>query len=44
LYLWLISSYDLYGTVYAALIGEIIQAVIFIVFQYKSMNEWRRTE
>ena len=29
LYLWLISSYDLNGAIYAALFGEIIQAVIF---------------
>ena len=31
LYLWFISSYDLNGAIYAALFGEIIQAVIFTI-------------
>jgi len=30
LYLWLISIYNLNGAIYAALVGEIIQALIFI--------------
>jgi O-antigen/teichoic acid export membrane protein len=29
LYLWLISTYQLNGAIYAALVGEIIQAIIF---------------
>ena len=37
LYFWLISSYGLDGAVYAALVGEIIQAIIFLLFQSKSV-------
>jgi O-antigen/teichoic acid export membrane protein len=37
LYLWLISAYNINGTVYAVLIGEIIQAVIFLWFQFNSL-------
>jgi O-antigen/teichoic acid export membrane protein len=33
LYLWLISASDLNGAVYAALTGEVIQAIIFMVFR-----------
>lgn len=36
LYPWLISTYDLNGAVYAALIGEIIQAGVFILFQRRA--------
>lgn len=32
LYLWLVLSYNLQGAIYAALIGETIQAVIFVKF------------
>ena len=39
LYLWLISTYNLNGAVYAALIGEIMQAVVFVIFSYKSVRE-----
>jgi len=39
LYLWLISSYNLNGAVYAALAGEIIQAIILILFQSRSVVE-----
>lgn len=39
LYLWLISISGLTGAVYTALVGEIIQAVIFLLFQSKSMVE-----
>jgi O-antigen/teichoic acid export membrane protein len=35
LYLWLISKYGLNGAIYAALVGEIIQAAIFIIFHRK---------
>jgi O-antigen/teichoic acid export membrane protein len=37
LYLWLISLYSLSGAVYAALAGEIIQAIILILFQSRSV-------
>jgi len=37
--LWLTSSYQLTGAIYAALVGEIIQSVIFLVFQSKSVVE-----
>lgn len=33
LYFWLISIYGLTGAIYAALAGEIIQAILFIVFR-----------
>jgi O-antigen/teichoic acid export membrane protein len=36
LYLWLISAYGLNGAIYATLTGEVIQAVIFIYFGYRS--------
>lgn len=39
LYLWLISTCGLIGAVYAALIGEIIQAIIFLLYQSKSVVE-----
>ncbi|HUG34804.1 MAG TPA: polysaccharide biosynthesis C-terminal domain-containing protein, partial [Anaerolineales bacterium] len=32
LYLWLIPMYQLNGAIYAALVGEIIQTVIFITY------------
>ena len=35
LYIWLVSAYDLKGAVYAMLAGEIIQAMIFLLFQRK---------
>jgi O-antigen/teichoic acid export membrane protein len=37
LYLWLISSYNLVGAIYAALIGETTQAIIFVLFQRRSV-------
>jgi O-antigen/teichoic acid export membrane protein len=37
LYLWLIPHFDLDGAVYAVLIGEIMQAIIFLLFQSKSV-------
>ena len=37
LYLWLISSYNLAGAIYAALVGETIQAMIFVLFQRRSV-------
>ena len=36
LYLWLISAYHLAGAIYAALAGETIQAIIFVLFQRRS--------
>jgi len=36
LYLWLISTDGLNGAVYAALIGEFIQAILFVYFQRSS--------
>ncbi len=33
LYFWLISAYQLHGAVYAAVVGEIIQSIIFVIFQ-----------
>jgi O-antigen/teichoic acid export membrane protein len=30
-YLWLIFAYGLHGAIYAALVGEIIQAIIFVI-------------
>lgn len=39
LYSWLVSTSKLNGAIYAALIGEIIQAMIFIVFRSKSVVE-----
>lgn len=39
LYLWLIPMYQLRGAIYAALVGEIIQAIIFICYQSKSVVE-----
>jgi O-antigen/teichoic acid export membrane protein len=36
LYVLLISAYNLIGALYAALIGEAMQAIIFIIFQSKS--------
>lgn len=39
LYLWLISAYNLQGAILAALIGEIIQAILFGIFRkYASGN------
>lgn len=40
LYLVLTSAYGLTGTVYAALIGEIFQAVIFVVFRNSLMQSY----
>ena len=37
LFLWLISTYSLTGAIYAALVGETIQAVIFVLFQRRSV-------
>ncbi len=37
--IWLISVYNLNGAVYASLISEIMQVVIFIVFRSKSVVE-----
>ena len=39
LYFWLISSYGLDGAVYAALAGEIIQAIVFLLFRYSPVVE-----
>jgi O-antigen/teichoic acid export membrane protein len=39
LYLWLISAYGLNGGIYAALVGEIIQTIILILFRSNSMVE-----
>ena len=33
LFLWLISTYSLTGAIYAALVGETIQAIVFVCFQ-----------
>ena len=38
LYLWLISIYDLTGAIYAALVGEIIQAIVFAMASRWSMK------
>lgn len=38
LYLWLISAYNLQGAVYAALVGEIMQAVVFVIFRSLSQT------
>jgi O-antigen/teichoic acid export membrane protein len=38
LYLWLISSHNLAGAIYAALGGETIQAIIFVLFQRRSVT------
>ena len=35
LYLWLIPSFNLIGAIYAALVGEIIQAAVFVTFTIK---------
>jgi O-antigen/teichoic acid export membrane protein len=39
LYFWLISAYNLEGAVYAALIGEIIQAAVFITIWRNPSNK-----
>lgn len=39
LYLWLVTTRGLIGAVYAALVGEIIQAIIFLLYQSKSAVE-----
>lgn len=39
LYLWLISVYGVKGATYAALVGEIIQATILLLFQSRSVVE-----
>jgi len=44
LYLWLISAYQLNGAVYAALAGEIVQAMIFVLFQSKSVVERKQSK
>ena len=41
LYLWLIPTFQLQGAIYAALIGEIIQAVIFILASHPSTFDLR---
>jgi O-antigen/teichoic acid export membrane protein len=41
LYLWFISAYDLNGAIYAALVGEIIQAMIFAVVSRWSSSRRR---
>jgi O-antigen/teichoic acid export membrane protein len=38
LYLWLISSHNLAGAIYAALGGETIQAIIFVLFQRRNVT------
>ena len=43
LYLWLISTYNLIGAVYAALIGETMQAMVFALFQFKSVVERKQS-
>lgn len=41
LYLWLIPTFQLQGAIYAALIGEIIQAVIFILASHPATFDLR---
>ncbi|WKZ47503.1 MAG: oligosaccharide flippase family protein [Anaerolineales bacterium] len=36
LYLWLIPAYNLHGAIYAALVGEIIQAIVFVIASRQS--------
>ena len=37
LYLWLIPTYNLAGAIYAALVGETAQAVIFVIYQRRGV-------
>jgi len=37
LYLRLISSYNLPGAIYAALVGETVQAIVFVFFQRRGI-------